>query len=137
MQKRYITNSRTSQIRQLSLRLFPAPAVPALAVPTSAVPVPTSSGAVSSIEVPLKAIEILSVVVAQKLKKKVDETSLSKTIKDLVGSKSTLQNEILGDLQIEFMSAPEKGEELPMEGLRWVLDSLVLWESIRMVWCRE
>jgi fatty acid synthase subunit alpha len=39
---------------------------------------------------------------------------LSKSIKDLVGGKSTLQNEILGDLQLEFASAPEKGEELPL-----------------------
>jgi Fatty acid synthase subunit alpha Acyl carrier domain len=35
---------------------------------------------------------------------------LSKSIKDLVRGKSTLQNEILGDLQMEFTSAPEKGE---------------------------
>jgi len=81
-------------------------------------PVPTSSVAVASIEdAPFKAIEILSVVVAQKLKKKADEIPLSKTIKDLVGGKSTLQNEILGDLQLEFASAPEKAEELPLEEL--------------------
>ncbi|KAF8896473.1 fatty acid synthetase alpha subunit [Infundibulicybe gibba] len=53
----------------------------------------------------------------QKLKKRVDEVPLSKSIKDLVGGKSTLQNEILGDLQQEFTSAPEKGEELPLEEL--------------------
>ena len=56
-------------------------------------------------------------VIAQKLKKKVDEVPLSKSIKDLVGGKSTLQNEILGDLQLEFTSAPEKGEEMPLEEL--------------------
>jgi fatty acid synthase subunit alpha, fungi type len=57
--------------------------------------------------------------VAQKLKKQVDEIPLSKSVKDLVGvgGKSTLQNEILGDLQQEFASAPEKGEELPLEEL--------------------
>lgn len=42
---------------------------------------------------------------------------MSKSIKDLVGGKSTMQNEILGDLQLEFTSAPEKGEELPLEEL--------------------
>jgi fatty acid synthase subunit alpha len=31
--------------------------------------------------------------------------------------KSTLQNEILGDLQLEFTSAPKKGEELPLDEL--------------------
>ncbi|GBE87869.1 fatty acid synthase [Sparassis crispa] len=93
-----------------------AAAIPApVAVPVAA---PVSAAAAVSVEdVPLKAIEILSVVVAQKLKKKVEEIPLSKSIKDLVGGKSTLQNEILGDLQLEFTSAPEKGEELPLEEL--------------------
>ena len=52
-----------------------------------------------------------------------DEIPLSKSIKDLVSGKSTLQNEILGDLQQEFASAPEKGEELPLEELGSVLGS--------------
>jgi fatty acid synthase subunit alpha len=94
-----------------------APPAPSstMAVPMST---PAPSAAAASIEdVPLKAVEILSVVVAQKLKKKIDEIPLSKTIKDLVGGKSTLQNEILGDLQLEFTSAPEKAEELPLDEL--------------------
>lgn len=33
------------------------------------------------------------------------------------GGKSTLQNEILGDLNLEFTAAPEKGEELPLDEL--------------------
>ena len=74
-------------------------------------------------DVPIKAIDILLVIVAQKLKKKVDEIPLSKSIKDLVGGKSTLQSEILGDLQQEFASAPEKGEELPLEELGSALGS--------------
>lgn len=90
-------------------------------VPTpSAAPAaaPASSGPAVSIEdVPIQASEILNVIVAQKLKKKVEEVPLSKSIKELVGGKSTLQNEILGDLQMEFSSAPEKGEELPLEEL--------------------
>jgi fatty acid synthase subunit alpha len=74
-------------------------------------------------EVPIKAIDILLVIVAQKLKKRVDEIPRSKSIKDLVGRKSTLQNEIVGDLQQEFASAPEKGEELPLEELGSALRS--------------
>ncbi|EAU85370.1 fatty acid synthetase alpha subunit [Coprinopsis cinerea okayama7 len=94
-----------------------APAAAAAPVPAAA-PAPASAGPVASVEdEPIKAIEILTVIVAQKLKKKVDEVPLSKSIKDLVGGKSTLQNEILGDLQQEFSSAPEKGEELPLEEL--------------------
>ena len=94
----------------------PSPAAPPL--PSVPIAVPAATGAATSIEdAPIKAIDILSVIVAQKLKKRVDEVSLAKSIKDLVGGKSTLQNEILGDLQLEFTSAPEKGEELPLEEL--------------------
>jgi fatty acid synthase subunit alpha len=83
-----------------------------------------SSGPVASIEdAPIKAIDILLVIVAQKLKKRVDEIPFSKSIKDLVGGKSTLQNDILGDLQQEFASAPEKGEELSLEELGTALGS--------------
>ena len=71
-------------------------------------------------DVPFKTINIL-VIIAQKLKKKVDKIALSKSIKDLVGGKSTLQNESLSDLQKEFTSAPEKVEELPLEKLGLVL----------------
>ncbi|RDB25744.1 Fatty acid synthase subunit alpha [Hypsizygus marmoreus] len=96
------------------------PAVQAAPVAVAAAP----SGPVASIEdVPVKAVDILSVIVAQKLKKRVDEIPLGKSIKDLVGGKSTLQNEILGDLQQEFASAPEKGEELPLEELGSALSS--------------
>ena len=52
-----------------------------------------------------------------------DEIPLSKSIKDLVGRKSTLQNEILSDLQQEFALAPEKDEELPLEELSSALGS--------------
>ncbi|PFH52946.1 hypothetical protein AMATHDRAFT_138867 [Amanita thiersii Skay4041] len=91
-----------------------APAAVVSPIPSTVV----AAGPVASIEdAPIKSIEILTVIIAQKLKKKVEEIPLSKSIKDLVGGKSTLQNEILGDLQQEFSSAPEKGEELPLEEL--------------------
>ena len=57
---------------------------------------------------PVKAITVLQSIVAQKLKKTLDQIPLSKTIKDLVGGKSTLQNEILGDLGKEFGSHSRK-----------------------------
>jgi fatty acid synthase subunit beta len=90
--------------------------VPFVGAPISA-PSAISGPAVSIEDVPIPAVDILLVVIAQKLKKKVDEIPISKTIKDLVGGKSTMQNEILGDLQQEFASAPEKAEELPLEEL--------------------
>jgi fatty acid synthase subunit alpha len=94
----------------------PAPAAAASA-PAPVAPAP-SSGPVAEIpDAPLKAVDTLRIIIAQKLKKKVEEVPLSKTVKDLVGGKSTLQNEILSDLQLEFGSAPEKGEELPLDEL--------------------
>ncbi|KAK0213643.1 fatty acid synthase alpha subunit-like protein, partial [Armillaria fumosa] len=94
--------------------------VVAESVPVHSAPVPTpiaaSSGPAAAIEdAPIKALDILHVIVAQKLKKSVSEVPLSKSIKDL--------NEILGDLQLEFSSAPEKGEELPLEELGSALSS--------------
>jgi fatty acid synthase subunit alpha, fungi type len=75
-------------------------------VQTAAAPVTVLSGPAMSIDdLSIKANDVLNVIVAQKLKKKVEEVPLSKSIKD--GGKSTLQNEILGDLQMEFTSAPE------------------------------
>ncbi|KAH9856627.1 fatty acid synthase [Lenzites betulinus] len=93
-------------------------AAPAAAAPVAAAAAPAPAGVAVGIEdAPLKATDVLVAIVAQKLKKKVDEIPLSKSIKDLVGGKSTMQNEILGDLQLEFTSAPDKGEELPLEEL--------------------
>ncbi|KAG8905251.1 3-oxoacyl-[acyl-carrier-protein] synthase [Tulasnella sp. 403] len=96
----------------------PAASAPAPVVATTPAPVAASSGPVAAIaDEPIKAVDTLRVIIAQKLKKSVSEVPLSKSIKDLVNGKSTLQNEILGDLQAEFASAPEKGEELPLEEL--------------------
>jgi fatty acid synthase subunit alpha len=101
---------------EASSEAVPAPVAAPVAVAVSA-PAAASSAAASVEDVPIKAVDVLTVIVAQKLKKKADEIPMSKSIKDLVGGKSTLQNEILGDLQLEFSSAPEKGEELPLEEL--------------------
>lgn len=98
----------------------PAPAAAPTPAPAAAAPPPpaASSGPAATVDdVPLKATDTLRVIIAQKLKKPVGEVPLAKTIKDLVGGKSTLQNEILGDLQAEFASAPEKGEEMPLDEL--------------------
>ena len=83
-------------------------AAAAAAAPVAAPIAPPAGGAASIEDAPLKAIDVLVAIIAQKLKKKVEEIPLSK---------STMQNEILGDLQLEFSSAPEKGEELPLEEL--------------------
>jgi fatty acid synthase subunit alpha len=93
----------------------PVAAAPAVAPATSSAPPVTASAAIP--DEPVKAALIVHVLVAQKLKKSLEAVSLSKTIKDLVGGKSTVQNEILGDLGKEFGSTPEKPEDTPLEEL--------------------
>lgn len=102
----------------------PVSAAAAAAPAPVAVAAPAGSGPVAQIpDEPLRALDTLLVIIAQKLKKKVEEIPVTKAIKDLVGGKSTLQNEILGDLQAEFSSAPEKGEELPLDELAAALSA--------------
>ena len=92
-----------------------AAAAPAMAF---AAPAAAGGGAPAAVpDAPLQAVDTLRAIIAQKLKKPIAEVPLNKSIKDLVGGKSTLQNEILGDLQGEFASAPEKGEEMPLSEL--------------------
>ncbi|KAL2038780.1 hypothetical protein N7G274_008538 [Stereocaulon virgatum] len=94
-----------------------APA-PASSAPRAAAPPPPSSGPAAAVDdAPVQAVDILRALIAQKLRKNLSEIPLSKAIKDLVGGKSTLQNEILGDLGKEFGSTPEKPEDSPLDEL--------------------
>ncbi|KAJ9080881.1 fatty acid synthase alpha subunit Lsd1 [Entomophthora muscae] len=97
-----------------------APVIAAVASPVAAaVAPPVARGPAQAIQdVPLNAANVLHIIIAQKLKKDLSQVSMTKTIKDVVGGKSTLQNEILGDLQKEFGSnVPEKPEDTPLDEL--------------------
>ena len=96
-----------------------APAPAASSAPAAvAAPVAASAGPAAAVEdAPPKAVDTVRIIVAQKLKKSASEIPLAKSLKELSGGKSTLQNEILGDLQVEFISAPEKAEDLPLDEL--------------------
>lgn len=88
------------------------------AAPAAAAPAAPSSGPAAQVpDEPVQALEIVRSLIAQKLKKPYLEIPLGKAIKDLVGGKSTLQNEILGDLGKEFGSTPEKPEDTPLDEL--------------------
>ncbi|KAI9757773.1 MAG: 3-oxoacyl-[acyl-carrier-protein] synthase [Chaenotheca gracillima] len=88
------------------------------AAPAASAPPPSNAGPAAQVpDVPVPAVDIVRALVAQKLKKPLTEIPLSKAIKDLVGGKSTLQNEILGDLGKEFGSTPEKPEDTPLDEL--------------------
>lgn len=92
-----------------------AAAAAAAPVAAAAAPAAAAAGPAAAIEdAPVKALEILHALVAQKLKKTLDQVPLTKSIKDLVGGKSTVQNEILGDLGKEFGAAPDKPEDVPL-----------------------
>lgn len=91
----------------------PEPAAPV----APAAPTAPAGPAVAMSDEPVKASLLLHVLVCQKLKKSLDGVPMSKPIKDLVGGKSTVQNEILGDLGKEFGSTPEKPEDTPLEEL--------------------
>lgn len=93
------------------------PAAAAAPVAAPAAPAPSAGPAASIPDEPVTAKLLLHVLVAQKLKKPLDSIPLSKAIKDLVNGKSTVQNEILGDLGKEFGSTPEKPEDTPLEEL--------------------
>ncbi|PYH44648.1 trifunctional fatty acid synthase subunit FAS2 [Aspergillus saccharolyticus JOP 1030-1] len=97
----------------------PVPAAPAAATaaPAAVAPSPSAGPAAAIEDAPVTAVDVLRTLVAQKLKKSLSDVPLSKAIKDLVGGKSTLQNEILGDLGKEFGSTPEKPEDTPLDEL--------------------
>ncbi|KAM3159575.1 Fatty acid synthase subunit alpha [Lachancea thermotolerans] len=96
----------------------PAAAPASAAAPAAAPAAPAAAGPAAEIpDEPVNAALLLHVLVAQKLKKTLDQVPMAKTIKDLVGGKSTVQNEILGDLGKEFGTTPEKPEETPLEEL--------------------
>jgi 3-oxoacyl-ACP reductase-like protein len=77
----------------------PAP----VSAPVVSIPVSKSAGP----SVPVTAFEAIRVLLSIKLKKTLAEITTESTIKDLVGGKSAIQNEILGDLQKEFGTEPE------------------------------
>ena len=94
----------------------PTPAASAPA-PAAAAPAPVAAAAPAAAaaeiaDEPVKASLLLHVLVAHKLKKSLDSIPMSKTIKDLVGGKSTVQNEILGDLGKEFGTTPKNQKKL-------------------------
>ncbi|KAK2737905.1 3-oxoacyl-[acyl-carrier-protein] synthase [Myotisia sp. PD_48] len=95
----------------------PAPAAAAAAPVPVAAPAPSAGPAAAVADAPVPAIDIVRSLIAQKLKKGLTDVPPSKAIKDLVGGKSTLQNELLGDLGKEFGSTPERPEDTPIDEL--------------------
>ncbi|KAI1269286.1 putative fatty acid synthase alpha subunit FasA [Xylariaceae sp. FL1019] len=98
----------------------PEPTVTAVApTPVSApvavaAPAPTAA---TTVDKEFTATDVIIFLVAQKLRKAFDEVPLGDTIASLSGGKSTLQNELLGDLGAEFGDMPDGSEGTPLETL--------------------
>ncbi|PYI00540.1 putative 3-oxoacyl-synthase [Aspergillus sclerotiicarbonarius CBS 121057] len=96
----------------------PPPATPAAPAPAPApAQAPAAAAAASVPDTPLTAGDLVLALTAQKLKKPFDQVPLDKSIRDLSGGKSTLQNELVGDLEAELGHLPDNSETLALEAL--------------------
>ena len=68
-------------------------------------------------DVSVNIIEIVSTIIATGLKKPLDAFQMSKSVKALCGGRSTVQNEIIGDLAAEVGEVPDGAEDLPLDAL--------------------
>ncbi|OHE96344.1 fatty acid synthase subunit alpha [Colletotrichum orchidophilum] len=82
--------------------------------PPVAAPQPTSERIEDR---PITARQILEFLILHKLNKSASSLPGSSTIKELVKGRSTLENEIVGDLFAEFQNVPDRAEEMPLEQL--------------------
>lgn len=107
--------------------VFPTSALAAEPAPTpaaaSAIPsvYPCANVAVIQPDAAVRAKDVVLAIMAQKLKKTVEEIPIASTIKIFVGGRSTLENELVGDLINEFGTVPERAEELSISNLTDVL----------------
>ncbi|KAJ2812529.1 fatty acid synthase alpha subunit Lsd1 [Coemansia furcata] len=116
----YYTQQRPEVTESIPIELLERTTSPATtAVVEPIAPVIQSSGtAAPLIDVPLHALDVVHALVAHKLKHALADISTAKSIKSLVGGKSTLQNEIVGDLHKEFGNkVPDKAENLSLQDL--------------------
>ncbi|KAJ2811356.1 fatty acid synthase alpha subunit Lsd1, partial [Coemansia furcata] len=116
----YYTQMYPEVAESIPIGLPEQPTLPAAtAVVELIAPAVQSSGAAAPlIDVPLQALDVVHALVAHKLKLSLADVSTAKSIKSLVGGKSTLQNEIVGDLHKEFGNRiPDKTENLSLQDL--------------------
>ncbi|KAJ2803203.1 fatty acid synthase alpha subunit Lsd1, partial [Coemansia helicoidea] len=79
---------------------------------------PVAGTGESIADVPLQAVDVVHAIVTYKMQRPLAAIPAQQTVKALVGGKSTLQNEIVGDLQKEFGNKlPDKSEDAPLQDL--------------------
>ncbi|CBF80164.1 STCJ_EMENI Putative sterigmatocystin biosynthesis fatty acid synthase alpha subunit [Aspergillus nidulans FGSC A4] len=92
--------------------------IPEVAVEPEVQPIP---------DTPLTAIFIIRALVARKLRRSETEIDPSRSIKELCGGKSTLQNELIGELGNEFQtSLPDRAEDVSLADLDAALGEVSL-----------
>ncbi|GJD04071.1 fatty acid synthase alpha subunit [Colletotrichum higginsianum] len=92
--------------------------------PVEAVAQEVQQQPVSLPDTPTTSLDILTALVAVALKKPSSEIATDQSIKGLCGGRSTLQNEIIGDLVKEFGSLPDQPEDMPISSLSGILTDL-------------
>jgi fatty acid synthase subunit alpha len=95
-----------------------------MTVTSSSTAPPPPTGPSAEIEdSPPTILDIVAAIVASGLKRPWNNSNMIQSIKVLCAGRSTLQNEILGDLDAEFTSLPDCAEDLPLEALCEVLQT--------------
>ncbi|KAF2028409.1 hypothetical protein EK21DRAFT_69891 [Setomelanomma holmii] len=98
------------------------PMAAAVALQQAASPAPAPISSVGPIEdAQVQAGEVIRTIVSIALKKSAKDVAFDQSVKALSGGRSTLQNEITGDLDAEFGSAPDGAEDLPLSDLAALL----------------
>ena len=99
-----------------------APVQPSTPAPSQSADAPVSTGKPAD-SVPLSVLHSTKVIIGMKLKLAYNTIDSTKTVRNLSGGKSAIQNEILGDLSAEFKTEPEGADELPLTELASKLGS--------------
>ncbi|EMD00432.1 hypothetical protein BAUCODRAFT_144102 [Baudoinia panamericana UAMH 10762] len=84
---------------------------------------PAVAVAASSIaDVPIPALHMVAALISFKLRKSMDELNTKQSIKELSSGKSTLQNELIGDVGEQFGAVPDGAEDMPLAALADALE---------------
>ncbi|KAL2419958.1 Fatty acid synthase subunit alpha [Exophiala dermatitidis] len=66
---------------------------------------------------PVTAKDVVLAILGSKLGKPASSIAMDKSVKELAGGRSILENEIIGELETEFGSTPEQGETMSIRSL--------------------
>ncbi|KAF4458050.1 fatty acid synthase alpha subunit [Fusarium austroafricanum] len=72
-------------------------------------------------DVPIQSRDVIVATVAQKLRKPFLDIDCSKSIRHLCGGRSTMENEVIGDLSVIFDLLPDRAEDMGISELSQVL----------------